>query len=64
MHDEVMASGWGKDSDSASGVSSVLREVVIPIADDSVCRTAYPTTNFDKKICISALGGHGTCNVS
>ena len=61
---DVMASGWGKPSASASGVSPVLREVVVPIADKSVCELAYPTANFDTKICISALGGHGTCNVS
>lgn len=59
----VRVSGWGKWEDGGNSVSTVLREVEIPIADDTDCSGFYGI-NFDTKICTSVEGHRGTCNVS
>ena len=56
------AIGWGKDSDSSDGISSVLREVDVPIMDNSECNDVYGNIN-DGHICVDSTGGRGTCNV-
>nr|ANG56302.1 chymotrypsin-like serine protease [Eriocheir sinensis] len=57
----VTPTGWGKSSDSASGISNVLREVDVPIMSNAACDAIYGTVT-DGNICIDATGGKGTCN--
>merc|ERR1712062_848258 len=57
----VEATGWGKDSDSAGGISPVLREVTVPVESNENCDAYYGIVK-DSQICINAEGGHGTCN--
>ena len=59
----VEATGWGKDSDSAGGISPVLREVTVPVESNKNCDDYYGIVK-DSHICINSEGGHGTCNVS
>ena len=58
----VTTIGWGQDSDSSSGISNVLREVDVPIMDNSACDAVYGNVN-DGHICIDSTGGKGTCSV-
>jgi len=57
----VTTIGWGQDSDSSSGISSVLREVDVPIMSNSDCDAVYGNVN-DGHICIDSAGGKGTCS--
>ena len=60
----VSVTGWGRDSDSASGVSDVLREVRdIPVMDNDDCNAVYGIVG-PGVICIDTQGGRGSCNVS
>ena len=59
----VEATGWGKDSDNAGGISPVLREVTVPVESNKNCDDYYGIVK-DSHICINSEGGHGTCNVS
>ncbi|XP_005183422.2 brachyurin-like [Musca domestica] len=60
--DMVWASGWGKDSDSATTVSPLLRYIEVPVLKQSTCRTYYLGVVTDKMICISGKDGKSTCN--
>jgi len=57
----VEATGWGKDSDNAGGISPVLREVTVPVESNENCDAYYGIVK-DSHICINSEGGHGTCN--
>jgi len=57
----VEATGWGKDSDSAGGISPVLREVTVPVESNEDCDSYYGIVK-DSHICIDSKGGRGTCN--
>ena len=59
----VTAIGWGKASDSADGISAVLREVDVPVLSNFDCNEVYGNVN-DGHICIDSAGGKGTCSVS
>ena len=59
----VQATGWGRDSDAAGGISEVLREVSVPVMSNEDCDAVYSVVN-DGHICIDSKGGKGTCNVS
>ena len=55
--------GWGKPSDSAGGISDVLREVRdVPIMSNADCNDVYGIVG-DGVICIDTTGGRGSCNV-
>ena len=55
--------GWGKPSDSAGGISDVLREVRdVPVMSNSDCNDVYGIVG-DGVICIDTAGGRGSCNV-
>ena len=55
--------GWGKPSDSAGGISDVLREVRdVPIISNSDCNDVYGIVG-DGVVCIDTAGGRGSCNV-
>lgn len=60
--DIVMASGWGRDSDAATGVSQFLRYIEVPVMKQSTCNTYYLGSITDKMICISTSGHKSTCN--
>merc|ERR1712047_58075 len=57
----VQATGWGRDSDAAGGISEVLREVSVPVMSNEDCDAVYSVVN-DGHICIDSKGGNGTCN--
>ena len=59
----VEATGWGKPSDNAGGISPVLREVTVPVMSNKECDATYGIVK-DSHICIDSAGGKGTCNVS
>lgn len=61
--DIVTLSGWGKNSDSAPGVTDKLRMVDAPIISNAQCRETYGNTIYDGTICISSAGGKGVCSV-
>jgi len=58
----VTATGWGKPSDSASGISPVLRMVSdLPVISNSDCNDVYGIVGSGV-VCIDTTGGRGTCN--
>merc|ERR1711915_658755 len=57
----VTPTGWGRPSDSASGISDVLRQVDVPILDTAPCDAYYGIVT-NNQICIDSTGGMGTCN--
>ena len=60
----VTVTGWGKPSDSAGGISPVLREVRdIPVMTNADCNAVYGIVG-DGVVCIDTAGGRGSCNVS
>lgn len=60
--DMVWASGWGRDSDAATGVTPLLRYIEVPIMKQSTCNTYFFGSVTDKMICISGKDGKSTCN--
>merc|ERR1719295_151620 len=58
---EVLASGWGRPKDNATGISPVLREVSVTTIDNLTCASQYPTVVTKKILCISGLNGRSTC---
>ena len=59
----VTLTGLGKPSDSATGISEVLREVTVPLISNEDCDAVYGIIN-DGIICFDSDGGMGSCNVS
>merc|ERR1739844_76156 len=58
----VTCTGWGKPSDSAGGISPVLRMVEdLPIITNSACNAIYGIVGSGV-VCIDTTGGKGTCN--
>jgi len=58
----VTCTGWGKPSDSAGGISNVLRMVEDrPIISNAECNAIYGIVG-DGVVCIDTTGGKGTCN--
>merc|ERR1712012_606014 len=58
----VTATGWGKPSDNAGGISPVLRMVEdLPIISNSECNAIYGIVGAGV-VCIDTTGGKGTCN--
>merc|ERR550519_268000 len=55
-------SGWGKPSDSAGGISDILRNVDVPSITTEECADYYGSIVTDKMLCIDSTGGKGTCN--
>ena len=58
--DEVIASGWGRTSDS-SGVSSTLNYAVMEVITNSKCSNTYGSTITSSNLCVSTPGGVSTC---
>merc|ERR1719384_3011096 len=58
----VTATGWGKPSDNAGGISPVLRMVEdLPIISNAECNAIYGIVG-DGVVCIATTGGKGTCS--
>ncbi|XP_075159745.1 collagenase-like [Haematobia irritans] len=58
-----IASGWGRISDSASGVTNNLQYARMPIITNSVCANTYGSSIVtSSNICVSTSGGISTCN--
>ncbi|KAH8235123.1 hypothetical protein KR032_008958, partial [Drosophila birchii] len=61
--ESVVASGWGRTSDSASGVATNLQYAYASIIANSVCAATYGTSIVtSSNICISTANGVSTCN--
>ena len=57
----VLATGWGRPSDTAKGISPVLREVSLQTISNIECMKQYPTVVNPNILCISGKGGKSTC---
>merc|ERR1712025_662410 len=57
----ALVSGWGLDSDSAGGISDVLRKVEAPVMSQSECESYWGNLN-EGVVCINTEGGHSSCN--
>uniref|UniRef100_A0A336LZ85 CSON008724 protein n=1 Tax=Culicoides sonorensis TaxID=179676 RepID=A0A336LZ85_CULSO len=57
-----ITSGWGKDRDSATGISPVLRWVETEIITNSACASYFPGIIQSSNICASGRGGKSSCN--
>ncbi|KAH8342316.1 hypothetical protein KR059_001231, partial [Drosophila kikkawai] len=59
----VIASGWGRQSDSSSGVATNLAYAEMTVIANSVCAATYGTSIVvSSNICVSTTGGISTCN--
>ncbi|XP_076042405.1 chymotrypsin BI-like [Oratosquilla oratoria] len=58
----VTASGWGKSSDSAGGITNKLRNVNLPVISNTECAYTYGGIVTDNILCTSGAGGKGTCS--
>nr|CAD7575234.1 unnamed protein product [Timema californicum] len=59
----TQVSGWGRNSDSATGVSNNLNFVNLNIITNAVCAQTYGTAVIvGSTICASGAGGRSTCN--
>jgi len=61
-HEDCQASGWGKPSDSATGISPELREVTVDTITNLICALEFPTVINKNILCISGKDGKSTCN--
>ncbi|KAH8364002.1 hypothetical protein KR084_001405 [Drosophila pseudotakahashii] len=58
----ALASGWGKISDSATGVTDLLQFIEVPIMSNTACNRWFFGLVLDTNICIKTTGGTSTCN--
>ncbi|XP_068143073.1 serine protease 1 [Drosophila tropicalis] len=59
----AIASGWGRPSDSASSVSSVLNYVDLDVITNTVCASTYGSSIVvASNICVATPNGKSTCN--
>jgi len=57
----ALVSGWGRPSDSSSGISPVLRKVEAPVMSQSECESYWGNLN-EGVVCIDTTGGKSSCN--
>jgi len=62
VQEACVTSGWGKDKDSAPGISPVLRFVETEIITNSGCGNYFPGVIQSSNICASGKGGKSSCN--
>ena len=62
-HLDMQISGWGKPSDSADGISPVLRDATVDTITNTACALQFPINVDHRNICISGKDGTSTCNV-
>ncbi|XP_065356597.1 serine protease 1-like [Calliphora vicina] len=58
--DKVVASGWGRTSDT-SGVASNLQWAVMQVISNTACAKTYGTIITSSNICVSTPSGVSTC---
>ncbi|XP_065357019.1 serine protease 1-like [Calliphora vicina] len=59
--DKVVASGWGRISDSATGVTTDLQWARMEVISNSACARTYGSTITSSNLCVSTPGGVSTC---
>ncbi|KAI8115125.1 Serine proteases 1/2 [Lucilia cuprina] len=59
--DEVIASGWGRISDSASGVTNYLQWARLEVISNALCARTYGSTITSSNLCVKTPGGVSTC---
>ncbi|KAF2887151.1 hypothetical protein ILUMI_19022, partial [Ignelater luminosus] len=60
--EQATVSGWGKDSDKATAVSPVLRQVSSEIISRRWCTIPYFGMISKNHVCIRGKGGKGACS--
>ncbi|KAH8345947.1 hypothetical protein KR067_010230 [Drosophila pandora] len=60
--DEVIASGWGRTSDTAAGVAAHLQFAHMKVISNGDCKKTYSSTIRDTNVCVSTPAGVSTCN--
>ncbi|XP_017122060.1 serine protease 1 [Drosophila elegans] len=59
----VVASGWGRTSDSSNSVATNLQYVDLSVITNTVCASTYGTSIVtSSNICVSTGSGKSTCN--
>lgn len=59
----VVASGWGRTSDSSNSVATNLQYVDLTVIANSVCAATYGTSIVtSSNICVATPSGKSTCN--
>ncbi|XP_069970812.1 brachyurin-like [Penaeus vannamei] len=53
--------GWGRQSDTAAAISSVLRQVDVPVMESEDCDKIYGIVG-EGQVCVDSTGGQGTCH--
>ncbi|XP_054084641.1 serine protease 1 [Zeugodacus cucurbitae] len=59
--DSVIASGWGRTSDSSNAVASKLQYAIMTVISNAQCKKTYASVSASN-ICIATTGGVSTCN--
>ncbi|KAH8372329.1 hypothetical protein KR093_011050, partial [Drosophila rubida] len=61
--ESVIASGWGRTSDSSSSVATNLQFAIMTVITNAVCAQTYGTSIVtESNICVSTPKGVSTCN--
>lgn len=60
--EEVIASGWGRTSDEATGVAARLQFAHMKVISNGECKRTYFTTIRESNICVNTSAGVSTCN--
>ncbi|XP_049314001.1 brachyurin-like [Bactrocera dorsalis] len=58
----VIASGWGRISDSATSATDLLRWIEVPVMSNRGCNLWFLGSVKSTNICIKTTGGISTCN--
>jgi secreted trypsin-like serine protease len=58
----VTLAGWGRVSDGAFGLTSLLRRVDVPTISNASCAGAYGSIITSSILCTSGEGGKNSCN--
>nr|AMA07819.1 Jonah preproenzyme [Lucilia sericata] len=59
--DEVIASGWGRISDSATDVTNYLQWARLEVISNAACARTYGGTITSSNLCVKTPGGVSTC---
>ncbi|XP_063234610.1 brachyurin-like [Bacillus rossius redtenbacheri] len=63
VNQPVRASGWGRTSDTAAGVSPHLNYIDVSVISNAACARTYGTSVVvPATLCASAAGGQSTCS--
>ncbi|XP_055840440.1 brachyurin-like [Episyrphus balteatus] len=62
IDNSVIATGWGKTSDSSSSGANYLQGATLTVIDNNVCASTYGSHINPSNVCVSTLGGISTCS--